>query len=138
MSTKRLEIRFPSDEAWCRVEARDFAADLGFGRPEAAAVAIVVSELASNALKFAGGGVILLRRLASPPGIEIEIDDDGPGLGRGTAPEAVTVPAGRRSLGVGLGAVQRLTDWMQIEVRPGRGTTVTVRKWLAGGSRHIT
>lgn len=77
--------------------------------------------------------------LRQPDGIEVTVVDDGPGF---VDPEAALVDGfseGRvrsvddrspRGLGLGLGAVKRLTDELEITNMPGVGCRVVVRRWV--------
>ena len=61
-------------------------------------------------------------------GLEIEVSDDGPGIGdleRALA-DGYSTAGG---LGQGLGAVRRLSDEFEIASRPGGGTRVRTRVW---------
>jgi serine/threonine-protein kinase RsbT len=113
----------------------------GLDRQAGWAVAISVAELVGNVLKFAEYGVLELRIVdGAKRGLEVTVDDDGPGIvnielalidgyseGRFIAIHPGLLP--RRGLGTGLGAVRRLMDEMQIESVLGRGTRVVARKW---------
>ncbi|HQP37457.1 MAG TPA: ATP-binding protein [Polyangiaceae bacterium] len=134
-------VRQMHDSVWASARARQFAADHGLRGTAPGAVAIALSELVSNAVKFAGGGIVRLRAIDLPqPGIEICVEDDGPGIaqpseavrdgwseGRARTPEDPVI--GRRGLGTGLGAVMRLMDELVIEPRAPRGTRVIARKY---------
>jgi serine/threonine-protein kinase RsbT len=141
-----LVISTEADSVWCSRRCADAASAAGFCDKETAAVAIAVSELVTNALKFAGGGLLTARRVSSPrPGIEIVVEDRGPGIadpdaarmdgyseGRLLEPEDLArKPRGR---GAGLGAVARLMDELCIETPEGGGVRVVARKWLPGGA----
>jgi serine/threonine-protein kinase RsbT len=143
-----LAVRGATDPQCCQRAARRFALALGFPPEEASAVAIAVTELATNIVEHAGQGLVRLCRVDAPPGIEVVATDLGPGIAdvalalqdgfsRGRfRSQALLEGAGvPPSLGCGLGAVKRLTDVCEIESRPGAGTTVTARKWLRGGQR---
>lgn len=116
---------------------------MGFADKAAWEVAITISELVSNAIKFAGEGTLSLVALSQPrPGLEIRMADRGPGLadfeaalqdgyseGRDlTDPEQQTWP--RRGLGSGLGAVKRLMDELEAEHPAEGGLVVVARKFL--------
>lgn len=112
---------------------------IGFNRRCAGELAIVVSELVTNAVKFAGGGVVRISAL--PSGIAIEVEDEGPGIddvdlaliegySEGRMLDQVVDIRSRRGLGAGLAAVVRLADEVEIINRPGGGTRVVVRKLL--------
>jgi serine/threonine-protein kinase RsbT len=138
-----LEVRQPDDAGWCRALAKKLALEIGFTSTQATELAIVVSELAVNVAKHGGGGTITLRHLTEPPGIEVEARDEGPGIdnvplaledgvSQGNRVDAIDTfnPSKRKSLGYGLGAVTRLSDYSCIESGVGKGTTVVARKWL--------
>ena len=62
-------------------------------------------------------------------GISVRAHDDGPGIPQPQqAVEDGYSSAGR--LGLGLPGVKRLMDEFRLETAPGRGTTVTVLKWV--------
>lgn len=114
--------------------ARDAAKRTGFGMVDQSRIATAVSELARNVVRYATGarGHLTINQLTSPSGakgIEIIIADEGPGIDDISLAmrEGFTTGAG---LGMGLPGAQRLMDEMEIESAPGRGTTITIRKWL--------
>lgn len=112
--------------------ARRLAQDLGFNEVGAEEAAIIASELANNLVKHRTlNGEIAVRRVTEGKreGLEIVARDDGPGIAD-TAAAMTTSTAG--TLGIGLSGVRRLSDSFNLDSAPGRGTTVTVRKWLAG------
>jgi len=110
---------------------RKFAEKIGFSEIECEEIALVCTELASNLLKHAGGGVLKARMLETEDrkGIEIECDDDGPGI-----PDielAVTdgySTAG--SLGTGLGTVNRIMDLLDFQSKSRAGLRVLCQRWI--------
>ena len=88
------------------------ADQLGFGEARAGQAALIVSELATNLVKHAKHGEMLLRTLAlhgvEPDGIEIVALDKGPGLDQ--ARSQIDGYSTTGSLGHGLGAIQRQAD----------------------------
>ena len=144
--SQAMDISRDNDSIWCSRRCAQFAEAAGFGKTALWEIAIAVSELVTNVLKYAGRGQITIRRIAEPtPGIEISVEDEGPGIEdpaqvvvdgysewRGGTPR----PEGqRRSLGAGLGAVHRLMDQVQIDNRTEGGARVVARKLLDPAGR---
>lgn len=119
-----------------RRAAADLCARLGLDETDAGEVAIVVSEAATNILKHAGHGEILLRPLRSgaAKGIEVLALDQGPGIASMAASMADgTSTAG--SYGVGMGAMQRLACEFDIWSAPGKGAVVMMALWQRNAER---
>ena len=118
-----------------RVAAEQAAALAGLDEGRTATAALVATELATNLLKHAGGGRVLIDVVAPPvladgrDGsrlVQVTTVDHGPGI--------ADVPAAlgdgfttARSLGAGLGACARLSDHFDLHSAPGRGTVVAAR-----------
>ncbi len=135
-------VRELLDRVWCAAMARRFARAAGLDAISSVAVGTAASELASNAVRHAGGGLVRLRVLRLPrPAIELVVTDQGPGIANvslalvdGVSRGARLLPDGMRGgLGAGLGAVARLMDELTIETVPRQGTRLTALKWL---TRH--
>src|SRR5688500_9036194 len=116
-----------------RQQAREVARDLGFGLVDQSRIATAVSELTRNVVRYAtnGQGEVLIRELepsAMGIGIEVIVRDDGPGIANveQALREGFSTGIG---LGMGLPGTRRLMDEMAIDSAPGRGTTVSIRKW---------
>jgi anti-sigma regulatory factor (Ser/Thr protein kinase)/serine/threonine protein phosphatase PrpC len=109
------------------------ARDTGFRDQESEEIALAVSELATNLVQHAGGGVLTLTPLTDGArvGLQIESVDRGPGIPdveRAIADGFSTTG----SLGYGLGTVNRLMDELEIESGVGRdrGTRIVCTRWL--------
>ncbi|MEU9396653.1 SpoIIE family protein phosphatase [Streptomyces sp. NPDC048324] len=112
------------------------AADAG-GLDEArtAAAALVATELATNLLKHADGGRLLIDVVPPPAPVEggdrtrfvqIAALDHGPGIA--DVPSALDDGfTTARSLGAGLGTCRRLADTFAVHSTPGRGTVALAR-----------
>ena len=109
--------------------ALEIAAKAGFPHIECEQIAIVVSELATNILKYGIRGSIAIEKITDPshgPGVRIAATDQGPpfhnlemALQDGFDDRGKLDPAAlhkRRGLGRGLGAVVRLTHFFECEV----------------------
>lgn len=125
-----LPIRNMADVVRARRRGLEMALDLGFVRPEATKIAVVISELARNITHYAERGVITL---SAHPGedayFEIMAQDNGPGI-----EDVNRVLAGgystSKGLGVGVSGSKRLMDSFQITSAPGEGTTIKCKKLL--------
>ncbi len=113
------------------VKTRTFCQQLGFSGVATSQVTTAASELSRNILKYADSGQLCLRTYAADDkiGIEMLACDNGPGI----ADLQVAMTDNYSSsgtLGLGLPGVERMMDYFCIQSEPGKGTTVTVRKFL--------
>ena len=131
MEAIRQNIRDQSDIIQVILAADKYASETGFKKDDVEAIKTSVSELAYNILKYAGSGLVSLRRvkLHDRKGIEICAKDDGPGIPDLNKAMTDHYSTGK-TLGLGLPGVKRLLDDFQVETAPGQGTTVTGHKWL--------
>lgn len=115
-------------------EARRVAAKmtdaLGFDATQSGKVALAVTEAATNIVKHAGSGKILLAPLmrGAALGLEILALDRGPGISN--VMESLRdgfSTAG--SAGTGLGALSRLSPHFDLYSQPGRGTALHLEVW---------
>ncbi len=123
-----VPVEDQSQVSEARRTATAFARRLGFDQTEAGKVAIVASEAASNIVKHAGSGWIVLRALPSAEGAGVEIlaVDHGPGIDNlARSREDGYSSAG--SPGTGLGAMARLSSFFDIFSAPGLGTALVAR-----------
>jgi serine/threonine-protein kinase RsbT len=126
----RVAINSDQDIVAARQRGRALAAEIGFSATDATLIATAISELARNIVSYARKGEVTLRvvRGSSRQGILVIASDDGPGIP--DIPQALRDGFSTSgSLGLGLPGVRRLMDEFEIASRPGRGTTVTVKKW---------
>jgi len=123
--------------------ARSFAAAVGCDERTQWEVATVCAELTSNIIKHVGRGQITIQLdpSAEPPSLSIVATDPGPFIGepqsaladgysRGVLHSPDDPLAHGKSLGIGLGVVQRWTDELQIEQPAEGGTRVSARRHL--------
>lgn len=119
-----------------RRAAMALADRLGFSESRTGAVGIIVSELAGNQIKHAGGGVVLLRacRRGDEAGIELVAMDRGPGMTDliGAFADGMSTSG---TLGIGLGAVARLAGSWDGYTTPGQGTVLRAAVGPDGVSR---
>ena len=120
--------------AMARARVREIARGLPLELVET--MALITSELLVNQLRHAGGGRFAVLRFERDGvvGIEVVAADRGPGLVDPPLAIADRVSAAG-SIGAGLGAVFRLADEVDVDVRVGEGTCFRARK-LAVSPRH--
>ena len=98
-------------------------------------VGTIISELGTNILKYASSGRILLRAIRSGTrrGIEVLAIDEGPGIPdiRQAMQDRFTTG---RTLGLGLGAVQRLASEFELRCPPEGGTHARAVCWMQDGA----
>jgi serine/threonine-protein kinase RsbT len=116
-----------------RQQARDAAKSLGFGMVDQSRITTAVSELARNVVRYATGsrGEVMISEVRSGDmrtGLEVVVRDEGPGIADVNQALRDGYTSGQ-GLGMGLPGTKRLMDEMTIDSVPGRGTTVTIRKW---------
>src|ERR1051325_3365430 len=117
---------------------RKYAAAIGFTEVECEQIALVTTELASNLVKHAGGGAIKLSSLGEKgrAGIQIESEDHGPGISDVEAAMKDGYSTAR-TLGAGLGAVNRLMDELEIRPRPSAGMHILCQRWLRPSKNRL-
>jgi len=116
--------------AAARRAGNNLAAMLGLNETVAGKAALVITEAATNILKHAGTGDILLRGLAegNARGIEILAIDKGPGFANlEQAMRDGMSTAG--SYGVGMGAMQRLADEFDLHADRTHGCALRMAVW---------
>ena len=91
------------------------------------------TELARNVFLYAGSGVVRCRVVnqSDQVGLELIVEDQGPGIAdidQAMQPGYTT----GNGLGLGLPGAKRLMDEKEIESEVGKGTRITVKKWLKG------
>jgi len=121
-------VNDPSRPGEVRRAAVTLAAALGFSEDDQGRVALVATEAATNLVKHAVGGEVVLRSVTLAEGGEIEILalDRGPGIADvGRCLRDGYSTAG--TAGHGLGAISRLSDLFDITSVPGVGTALLAR-----------
>ena len=125
-----LQIDDRTQVGEARRAAVEISATLGLGEMPAGKVALAVTEAATNIVKHAGTGKILLRPLvrATAVGLEILALDRGPGISNIMASMRDGYSTAG-SMGAGLGALSRVSPSFEIYSQPGRGTALRLEVW---------
>ena len=132
MPSRSIALEDEHDIVVARNEARRFAASVGFGLVEQTRLATVASELARNVVKYAKRGRMIAQPVESAAGrrgLRLIFEDAGPGIPDITAAMRDGFSTGR-GLGKGLPGAKRLVHEFEIESEVGRGTKVSIVRWL--------
>ena len=125
-----LSVSADVDIVSARQKGRELAAKAGFSEGDQTVIAAAISEIARNILMYAKRGEVHLE-LASHEdriGLIIIARDQGPGIA--DIPRALQDGYSTSGgLGLGLPGARRLVDEFEIQSRPGKGTTITMKKW---------
>jgi signal transduction histidine kinase len=128
-----LGVRTDDDVVAARHRARVIAAALGFDVQQQTRLATALSELVRNVQQYATEGRVAFeleeRDRDRERFLTIRVADRGPGIA-----DVETILSGQyrspTGMGVGLVGARRLSDEFALETKPGKGTTVTIRKRL--------
>jgi serine/threonine-protein kinase RsbT len=126
-----VAIERDTDIVTARQKGRELAAASGFSSTDQTLVATAISEMARNIVTHAERGEIVLVALddSGRRGIMVVARDEGPGI----ADADLAMKDGystANSLGVGLPGARRLMDEFHLASTLGKGTTVTMKKWV--------
>ena len=136
---ERHPIGSEHDILTARQRGRELAAEAGFSGSDLTIVATAISEIARNIVEYAGRGEIVFTvvRDGQSRGLVVVARDEGPGI-----PDvALAMQDGystKRSLGLGLPGARRLMDEFDVQSEAGRGTTVTMKKWIQSRSARVS
>ncbi len=129
MRTFGVAVHDQSQVAEARREAGRLAAEVRFNETDAGRAALVATEAATNLLRHAGGGEVLISSAGEgAEAMEILALDKGPGIGdlERSLRDGYSTAGGA---GTGLGAIQRLASEFQVYSPRGRGTALLARIW---------
>jgi anti-sigma regulatory factor (Ser/Thr protein kinase) len=143
VTQRRFEVGDPSAVSFARRGISDAAHGLGFSDALLGKLAIIVTECATNQLKHAQRGELLVRPIVSAvtaasglpvsSGVELLAIDSGPGI-RDLHACFVDGYTTAGSPGNGMGAIQRLSDELDIWSAPGLGTMLRIVVWADAGA----
>ena len=126
-----VTIEKEKDIVTARQRGRELASEAGFAGTDQTLIATAISEVARNILAYAHHGEVRLRLVedGGRRGIVVEARDDGPGI----ADIELAMRDGystTKSLGLGLPGARRLMDELKVDSQLGKGTTITMRRWV--------
>lgn len=127
----RISVEESEDIVRVRAAVKEAAIQMGFGLVDQVRLVTAASELARNIKLYAGRGTVEVRPVSSEgrSGLRVYFEDSGPGI----ADIDLAMSDGyttSRGMGKGLPGSRRLVDDFNIRSEVGKGTTVTITKWL--------
>lgn len=132
-------VQQESDVVRARNLASMLAQELMFDKTSSIRIGTAVSELSRNMLEYARGGTVTFSyaERQQQSGLVIIFTDKGPGI---THLEEIKkgVYKSPHGMGVGLIGSQRLMDDFDIQTAAGKGTTITIAKWLSSLSGTLS
>jgi signal transduction histidine kinase len=126
-----IYLRYEQDVVSARSRGRQLAELLGFSPQDQTRVATAVSELARNALMYAGGGQVEYGVDVEDRRFTVQVSDQGAGIA-GLDEILAGRYTSRTGMGVGLRGARRLMDHFHIRTGP-TGTQISVAKNLQPG-----
>lgn len=132
-----IEVTEQSQAGDARRKAVALAQSLDMDDIRCGEVAIATTEIATNLVKHAGRGHILVQQLGKEGNLGLRIIgvDKGPGI----ADVMLALEDGHstaETMGTGLGAIKRLSDAFDVYTFPGGGTVVSAAFWSRSKSAN--
>jgi serine/threonine-protein kinase RsbT len=128
----RVPMLISSDIVNARQQGRALAQRVGFSNSNVTIIATAISEISRNIVAYAQDGEVRMTLIeeSSRRGVRIVASDNGPGIPDVSVAMRDGYSTGQ-GLGIGLPGSRRLMDDFEIESTVGKGTTVTMTKWVA-------
>ena len=134
--TKITFLSRSANEGFARATVAAFVAQLDPAVDELADLRTAVSEAVTNAIVHAYpnrlGPVTLTVKLYENGGVTVQVRDRGTGIPDvAQAMEPLYTTGGEERSGLGFSVMQSFTDRLRVRSAPGKGTTVTMEKYIA-------
>ena len=138
-----IKFEFPSrsvNEGFARAAAAAFAAQLDPTMDELGDIKTAVSEAVTNCIVHAYpdslGKVTMRLRILGGDTLEISVKDSGRGIEDvARAREPLFTTGGEERSGMGFTIMESAMDKLTVRSKPGKGTTVTMRRTIARRTR---
>jgi len=131
LRSETLPLQSSDDIVRARQAVRAWAVEIGFRLVDQTKIVTVASELSRNVCDHGGGGVLRMEVVedGERKGLRLTFEDKGPGILdlELAMKDGYSTTGG---LGLGLGGAKRLVNEFHIESAIGKGTTVSVVKWV--------
>lgn len=131
--TQTISIKGSEDSYHALWTTRKMAHHAGFSKSNQMLIATVVSELATNIIRYAFSGEIKISLIHKNKraGIEIHAIDQGPGIKDVDKAMEDGYTTTASSAGLGLSSLKRIMDEYSINSRVNEGVSITARKWIS-------
>lgn len=138
-----IKLEFPSrsvNEGFARAAAAAFAAQLDPTLEELGDIKTAVSEAVTNCIVHAYpddiGKITMRLRIVDGDTLEIMVKDTGRGIADvAQAREPLFTTGGEERSGMGFTIMESFMDQLTVRSKPGKGTTVTMRRVVARRGR---
>ena len=124
-------IQIEQDVVLARQTARKLATECGMRLIDLTKMVTAVSELARNTMVYGGGGDMDWQILDdnARTGLRLVFRDEGPGIPdiKLAMTDGWTSGGG---LGLGLPGAKRLVEEFELDTAPGKGTRITITRWV--------
>jgi serine/threonine-protein kinase RsbT len=131
LRSETLPLQSSDDIVRARQAVRAWAVEIGFRLVDQTKIVTAASELSRNVCDHGGGGVLRMEVVedGERKGLRLTFEDKGPGIPdlELAMKDGYSTTGG---LGLGLGGAKRLVNEFHIESAIGKGTTVSVVKWV--------
>ncbi|MDW3197622.1 MAG: ATP-binding protein [Cytophagales bacterium] len=125
-----IPIQSEADVRYAAELASHYANEMGLETSSSAELALAVSEIAQNAIRYGGGGKALFSSGNAGRILQVMVKDEGAGILNLNEAMRKGYTTSKGSLGVGLDVARRCVDEFQISTSEERGTQVTLKKFL--------
>ncbi len=131
-----LPVDSEIDVVTARQKGREIATQLGFSSTELTLIATAISEIVRNIVEYARHGKVCFSIVqeGNKRGIVVIASDKGPGIPDIKMAMQDGYSTGK-SLGLGLPGARRLMDEFEIVSKVGKGTKITMKKWVQNHAR---
>ena len=110
---------------------KQLAQAIGFSYHDSSALSLAVSEIATNVIRYANQGQVVISRTENQKGILVLIEDSGPGIEDLDHVMQDGVSSLKTSMGLGFGAAKRAVDSLLVNKSDHTGTSITLIKYLS-------
>lgn len=109
---------------------KKLALDAGFSLQDSHLLALAVSEMATNVIRYACNGRVSIQKTSNLKGLEVLIEDSGHGISDLELFMQDGISTWKNSLGLGFGVAKRAVDSLTIDKSDSSGTSISLVKYM--------